>query len=63
MNRPRKKYSASVRKIVRDAKRIARRLKREGWTREDFVKALNSPPLEGESATEHLARVSGSARS
>lgn len=61
--KPRKQYSASVRKIVRDALRIAKRLKREGWTREDFVKALNTPPLEGETATEHMARVSGSARS
>lgn len=52
-----KQYSPSTIKIVRDALRMAKRLKREGWTREDNAKALKYPPLDGETATEHLNRV------
>lgn len=53
----RKKYKASTIKIVKAALKLAKRLKREGWTRQDHIKALLYPPLEGETATEHLNRV------
>lgn len=42
MKRPRKKYSASVRKIVREAMRRAAEMKANGWTREDSAKALKA---------------------
>lgn len=36
----RKKYKPSVIKILKEAKAEVARLKRQGWTRADFAKAL-----------------------